>query len=78
MSDPNARKVSTLPFMVSVGLIMPLVMVGSATLLDRLAFGASLWVWGWIVGWPLGVVAGLGALRLWVGKLPTMWSESAR
>lgn len=78
MSNPKARKVPTLPLMVCVGLIMPSVMFGTATLLDRFVFGASLWMWGLIVGWPIGVVAGGGALRLWAGKLPTVWSESAR
>ncbi|MHB8324977.1 MAG: hypothetical protein ACYDEA_09655 [Candidatus Dormibacteria bacterium] len=78
MSNPNARKVPTRPFMVSVGLIMPLAMFGAAILLDRFVFGASLWMLGFIAGVPIGVVAALGALRLWVGKLPTVWSESAR
>ncbi len=79
MSDPNARKVPTLPFMVSVGLIMPSAMFGAAILLDRFVFGAPLWILGFVVGTPVGWGTGLGALRLWAGRLPpTVWSESAR
>ncbi|MDA8330921.1 MAG: hypothetical protein M0027_06885 [Candidatus Dormibacteraeota bacterium] len=75
MTNTKAARIPALPHLVSVGLIMPSVMGGTAILLDRVAFGASLWMWGWIVGWPVGVAAGLGALRLWVGEWRTVWSE---
>jgi hypothetical protein len=79
MSDPNAGKVPTLPFMVSIGLIMPLAMCAAAILLDKFVFGARLWILGLVVGSPIGWGTGLGALRLWAGRLPpTVWSESAR
>lgn len=79
MSNLKARQVPTLPYLVSVGLIMPSVMVGVAILADRLVFGPSLWMLGWILGWPIGVGSGLGALRLWAERLPpTVWSKSAR
>ena len=79
MSDPNARKVPTLPFMVSIGLIMPLAMWAAAILLDKFVFGARLWILGFVIGSPIGWGAGLGTLRLWAGGLPpTVWSESSR
>jgi hypothetical protein len=74
MSTSKVRQVPALPHLVCGALIPPSVMFGAAILLDRFVFGASLWVLGLIVGWPIGVGAGLGALRLWTGKLGTLWS----
>ncbi|HUY56171.1 MAG TPA: hypothetical protein VMV23_13560 [Candidatus Nanopelagicaceae bacterium] len=79
MSDSKAGKVAALPLMVSLGLIMPLAMCGAAILLDKFVFGARLWILGFVVGSPIGWGTGLGALRLWAGRLPpTVWSQSAR
>lgn len=79
MIEKDARKVPTLPFMVSIGLIMPLAMCGATILLDKFVFGARLWILGFVVGSPIGWGAGLAALRLWAGRLPpTVWSESSR
>jgi len=79
MSDPSGREVPILPFMVSIGLVMPLAMCAAAILLDKFVLGARLWILGFVVGSPIGWGAGLGALRLWAGRLPpTVWSKSAR
>ncbi len=58
-----------------MGLIYPPVMLGATLLLEKLVFGQRLWMLGFGVGALIGMAAAIGALRLWVGRLPTVGSE---
>ena len=75
MSAPPPRKVPAIPTFICLGLIYPSVMCGTAVLLGKLVLRQRLWMLAMGIGMLIGVAAAVGVLRLWVGKLPTAWSE---